>query len=229
MTATQGRAAIGAARTAYGTTGTWVAYAVVATAAALRGTRKDILAHALAIAGEAAPNCTMMSAPALHDPLPEGSDVKEGIPWSVVAGLYALGAAEKGMTGPRNILDSVRHYRLPADFEQVLHSGWRIDESYYKFYCCCRHIHGPLDALQELMTKHRIQASDIQASKSKPTRTRPALRTGASPKACPTFNTASPIAWRSAHFPGRGHCCHSRRRTSAARTCLLSPGRFRCP
>lgn len=155
-------ATIATARTAYGTTGTWVAYAVVATAGALRGSKKDVMAHALAIAGEAAPNCTLMSSPAPHDPLPEGSDVKEGIPWSVVAGLYALSAAEKGMTGPRNILDSIRHYRFPADLHEVLQSGWRIKCSYYKFYCCCRHIHGPLDALQDLMTKYQIQAQDIQ-------------------------------------------------------------------
>ncbi|MEX3690376.1 MmgE/PrpD family protein [Paraburkholderia sp. BR14263] len=156
---------IASARTSYGTTGTWAAYAVVATAGVLRRVDKTVLAHALAIAGEAAPNCAFLSARAPHDPPPEGSDVKEGIPWSVVVGLNALEAARKGMTGPRNILDSGRHYQFPADLDDVLRSGARIEESYYKFYACCRHIHGPLDALQALMAKHDVLAKDIEAIK----------------------------------------------------------------
>ncbi|MBB5411121.1 2-methylcitrate dehydratase PrpD [Paraburkholderia sp. HC6.4b] len=158
-------ATIATARTSYGTTGTWAPYAVVATAGALRDIGRRVLAHALAIAGEAAPNCALMSAPAPHDPLPEGSDVKEGIPWSVVTGLNALEAAQKGMTGPRNILDSVRHYKFPVDLDEVIRSGSRIRDSYFKFYSCCRHIHGPLDALQELMAKNKIKAPDIQEIK----------------------------------------------------------------
>ncbi|MGF6641644.1 MmgE/PrpD family protein [Paraburkholderia sp. MM6662-R1] len=158
-------ATIASARTSYGTTGTWAPYAVVATAGALRRIGRDVLAHALAIAGEAAPNCAFLSAPAPHDPPPEASDVKEGIPWSVVTGLNALQAAQTGMTGPRNILDSVRHYKFSDNLDEIIHSGSRITDSYYKFYCCCRHIHGPLDALLELMTKNRIKAQDIQEIK----------------------------------------------------------------
>ncbi|MDP9839773.1 2-methylcitrate dehydratase PrpD [Neorhizobium huautlense] len=151
---------IAAARLVYGNTGTWSSYAVVATAAALRGTGADVVEHALAIAGESAPNQLFASA-ASQVPPPEGSDVKEGIPWSVVTGLMALGLAEGGHTGPRNILDSVNHYRFAEDlnFGGELH----ICRTYLKLYACCRHVHAPLDALLATMGAHGIKGADIDA------------------------------------------------------------------
>ncbi|CAN7659072.1 MmgE/PrpD family protein [Neorhizobium sp. LjRoot104] len=151
--------AIGAARTSYGNTGTWSAYAVAATAAALRRTPSDILAHALAIAGESAPNQLFASAPTPRLPAPEGSDVKEGIPWSVVTGLIALNLAEAGHTGPRNILDSVRHYRFAEDFR--LGADPHICKAYFKLYACCRHIHAPLDAMLQVIEQNAIDVSTI--------------------------------------------------------------------
>jgi 2-methylcitrate dehydratase PrpD len=151
---------VGAARLDYGNTGTWSVYAVVATAAALRRTPRDILAHALAIAGESAPNQLFSSAPA--EPLaPEGSDVKEGIPWSVVTGLVALGLAEEGHTGPRNILDSARHYSFPEELS--LGSAQHICSAYFKLYACCRHAHAPLEALLHLVNQHSIDPYSIDA------------------------------------------------------------------
>jgi 2-methylcitrate dehydratase PrpD len=152
---------IGAARTTYGNTGTWSSYAVVATAAALRKTPHDVLAHALAIAGESAPNQSFASAPAPRIPAPEGSAVKEGIPWSVVTGLVALELAEAGHTGPRNILDSPRHYRFPD--ELVLGLSQHICNVYFKPYACCRHIHAPVDGLLQLVDQHDLAAGEIDA------------------------------------------------------------------
>ena len=152
---------IGAARTTYGNTGTWSAYAVVAAAAALRRTPPDVVAHALAIAGESAPNQLFASAPTPRIPAPEGSGVKEGIPWSVVTGLSALGLAEAGHTGPRNILDSARHYCFPA----VLSLGAfpHICKTYFKLYACCRHVHAPIDALLALIADNGLAPQDISA------------------------------------------------------------------
>ncbi len=152
---------IGAARAAYGNTGTWSSYAVVATAAALRRTPSDILAHALAIAGESAPNQLFSSAPTPRIPAPEGSAVKEGIPWSVVTGLVALGLAEGGHTGPRNILDSRLHYRFPDELS--LGSSPHICNTYFKLYACCRHVHAPVDAMLSVTGQHHINANDIDA------------------------------------------------------------------
>jgi 2-methylcitrate dehydratase PrpD len=151
---------VGAARTTYGNTGTWSAYAVVATAAVLRRTPRGVLEHALAIAGESGPNQLFLSAPA-QTPAPQGSDVKEGIPWSVVTGLVALGLAEAGFTGPRNILDSASHYRFPE--APALGTGAHIRNVYFKLYACCRHVHAPLDALLRLVEQHGLDKNSIDA------------------------------------------------------------------
>lgn len=152
---------IAAARTTYGNSGTWAAYAVVATAAALRRTDADTLEHAFAIAGESAPNQLFASAPTPRDPAPEGSDVKEGIPWSVVTGLVALGLAEAGHTGPRNILDSRRHYNFAEDLS--LGTALHVRNTYFKLYACCRHVHAPLDAFLDLINRHGIKPEEIEA------------------------------------------------------------------
>lgn len=151
---------VGAARLTYGNTGTWSAYAVVATAAALRRTPVHVVEHALAIAGESAPNQVFASAPA-QTPAPEGSDVKEGIPWSVVTGLFALGLAEVGHTGPRNILGSALHYGFPDELQ--LGSALHIGNTYFKLYACCRHIHAPLDAMLQVLDQHNVDVRSIGA------------------------------------------------------------------
>ncbi len=151
---------IAAARLVYGNTGTWSAYAVVATAAALKDTTPDVVEHALAIAGESAPNQNFASAVSQIPP-PEGSDVKEGIPWSVVTGLMSLGLAEGGHTGPRNILDSGNHYRFKPDLK--LGTDLHICRTYHKLYACCRHVHSPLDALSATMAECGIRGADIDA------------------------------------------------------------------
>ena len=151
---------IGAARLTYGNTGTWSAYAVVATAAALRRTAAHVVEHALAIAGESAPNQLFASAPA-QTPAPEGSDVKEGIPWSVVTGLVALGLAEAGHTGPRNILGSAQHYSFPDELQ--LGSALHIGNTYFKLYACCRHVHAPLDAMLKLLEEHAVDVHTVDA------------------------------------------------------------------
>ncbi|KQR77252.1 2-methylcitrate dehydratase [Burkholderia sp. Leaf177] len=148
------------ARTAYGSTGTWATYAVVATCAALRGTPQDVLEHALAIAGESAPNQLFSSAPPFSLPTPEGSDLKEGIPWSVVTGMLALELAEEGFTGPRNLLESTLFYNFRN--APALGEAQHICTSYFKLYACCRHIHPPIDASLQLIRQHSIDAKDIE-------------------------------------------------------------------
>lgn len=151
---------VGAARTQYGSSGTWTAYGVVATAAVLRRTPRHIIEHALAIAGESAPNQAFAGGPAPRIPAPEGAAVKEGIPWSVVTGLAALYMADAGHTGPRNILDSARHYRFADDLS--FGSAQHICQSYFKPYACCRHVHAPIAALLQLIEEHGIDVHSIE-------------------------------------------------------------------
>ena len=102
----------------------------------------------------------MFASAPVQNPAPEGSDVKEGIPWSVVTGLVALGLAEAGHTGPRNILGSTLHYRFPNNLS--LGSALHICNVYFKLYACCRHVHAPLDALLHLVDRHGIDVDTIE-------------------------------------------------------------------
>lgn len=150
---------IAAARRSYGNTGTWGSYAAVAAAGSLLDIPASVLEHALAIAGESAPNQLFASAPPPREPAPEGSHVKEGIPWSVVTGLTALLLAEAGHTGPRNILESVRHYALP---DPLLIGGEpQINRVYHKLYSCCRHVHAPLDALVGMAAENDLNEAEL--------------------------------------------------------------------
>ncbi|WP_197423534.1 MmgE/PrpD family protein [Sinorhizobium sp. Sb3] len=151
---------VGAARKTYGNTGTWSPYAVVATAGALRKSSREHLEHAMAIAGESAPNQSFMSLRG-KSPVPEGSDVKEGIPWSVRTGLDALITAENGHTGPRNILDCFAHYAFPEGFR--VDSEYRILKTYFKPYACCRHIHAAIAGMRDVIVAHGIEVSSITA------------------------------------------------------------------
>jgi len=150
---------IGAARRFYANTGLWSCYGVVAAAAVLRRATAETIAQALAIAGASAPNLLFSGAGPLH-PFPEGSDVKEGIPWSTVTGLTALGLAQAGSTGPRNMLDSEELYALDAALAG-LGSAEHISHTYFKLYSCCRHVHAPIDALCGLLERHGLEPRNL--------------------------------------------------------------------
>lgn len=152
---------VGTARTTYGSSGTWTPFGVVAAVAALRGTSLKAIEQALAIVGESAPNQSFAGGPAPRIPHPEGAAVKEGIPWGVVTGMTAVIMAEAGHTGPRNILDSRRHYVFPDDLR--LGKSLHICQTYFKPYACCRHIHAPLAALHQVMADHGVTGTDIDA------------------------------------------------------------------
>jgi hypothetical protein len=66
----------------------------------LRRMNPDNLAQALAIAGVQAPG---LSAAGYSQVM--GNSTKEGIPWATLTGLSALWLADKGFTGPVDILD----------------------------------------------------------------------------------------------------------------------------
>ncbi len=152
---------VGASRRFYANTGLWSCYGVVAAAAVLRGTPRDVIAHALAIAGKSAPNLLFSGAGPLH-PFPEGSDVKEGIPWSTVTALVALGLAEAGCTGPRNMLDCPDLYALDDELA-ALGTAEHISRTYFKLYSCCRHAHAPIDALCALIERHGLEPRELDA------------------------------------------------------------------
>lgn len=152
--------AVGAARRFYANTGMWSGYGVVAALGYLRRTAPEHLAHAFAIAGISAPNQLHAGAGPVFR-AQEGSDVKEGIPWSSVTALTALLLAEAGHTGPLGLLDNDENFRLDG-LAEGLGRERSITRNYMKFYACCRHVHAPVEALHGLMARNAIDPRRIE-------------------------------------------------------------------
>lgn len=151
---------VASARSFYARTGFWAGFAAAAGAGSLRGLSAKSLAHALAIAGETGPHmATTTAGPAW--PQPDGSDVKEGIPWGVVCGLSAVVLAEAGMTGPLNLVDHAPFFDKAAIVAD--RPGAAIREAYTKFHAACRHCHAPVDAFLEVVSRHAVAIDEIQA------------------------------------------------------------------
>ena len=153
--------AVAAERGFYARSGLWCGYGAVAAAAALRRTPADRLAHALAISGMTAPDLLSVTDGTPYPPS-LGNDVKEGIPWATATALAALELAEAGSTGPLDLLDHAPHHRA-ADIVARLAGPPAVAATYFKFHCCCRHIHAPIEALLAVMADHSLAPQAIDA------------------------------------------------------------------
>jgi 2-methylcitrate dehydratase PrpD len=152
---------VAASRGFHARTGMWSCYGVVAATALLRRTPLDQTAHAFAIAGMTAPNL-LFTAGSPRYPVPEGNDIKEGIPWSTAGGIVAVLQAEAGVVGPRDILDHAPHHAGQQLIERIGRDQ-HICNTYFKLYSCCRHVHAPADALLALVDQHRLDYRAIEA------------------------------------------------------------------
>lgn len=153
--------AVGAERGFYARSGMWCGFGAVAAAAFLRRPPAEQIAQALAICGTTAPNLQSVAGGTPYPP-PLGNDVKEGIPWATATALVALQLAEAGMTGPLDLLDHAPHHRAARIVERL--SGTpAVAQTYFKFYCCCRHLHAPIDALVGVMADHALSPDAIDA------------------------------------------------------------------
>ncbi|WP_425644341.1 MmgE/PrpD family protein [Agrobacterium leguminum] len=138
--------------------GLWAGYGAVAAAGSIHRTGRDHLAHALAISGVWAPNQAANGSSGYSKLT--GNHAKEGIPWSVVTGLTALELAEKGFTGPADILDHASYFNRDR-IENGLGLTWEILGTYFKPYSCCRYIHPAIDATLDLMQSRRLEPKDV--------------------------------------------------------------------
>lgn len=153
--------AVGAERGFYARSGMWCGFGAIAAAAVLRRTSEDLVAQALAIYGATAPNLQSVADGTPYPPA-LGNDVKEGIPWATATALAALQLAEAGMTGPLDLLDHAPHHRADG-IAARLAGPPAIAQTYFKFYCCCRHLHAPIDALLAVMAEHALAPQAIDA------------------------------------------------------------------
>ncbi|MGB7243130.1 MAG: MmgE/PrpD family protein [Sulfitobacter sp.] len=102
-----------------------------------------------------------------------GSNVKESIPWSVVAGMMAADLAGEGFTGCRDAMDITERYS-PALALEGLADGYfpkaqggegvthAILRTYFKRYACCRWCHSAVEALLRILRDNDLPVSDIQ-------------------------------------------------------------------
>ena len=142
-------------RLSYAPSGAWSPYAAIAAAGKIEGASPEVMAQAFAIAAQTAPGL-----PGLAGLM--SSDVKEGIAWGSVTGLAALQLARSGFSGPAQIFDDpalFAAFRIRDDFGGPA----LIEQTYFKPYACCRHIHAALDAYLELAARHGFEARAVAA------------------------------------------------------------------
>jgi 2-methylcitrate dehydratase PrpD len=136
-------------------TGRWCAYGAAAAGGRLRHMSPKKLAEAFAVAGVHAPG---LSAAGYSQVM--GNSAKEGIPWATLTGLSALWLADKGLTGPTDILDHADYYdsnKIISD----LGNRFAVEKVYFKPYACCRWIHSAIDALFLIMAENSLNADMI--------------------------------------------------------------------
>ncbi|MPZ62851.1 MAG: MmgE/PrpD family protein [Propionibacteriales bacterium] len=86
-------------------------------------------------------------------------------------GLVCAELAVRGLTGPATVLEGRNGYaavfvdgRLDeAHLMDGLGVTWRMLRTYVKPYPCCRHLHGPIDAVLELADTHAFDPDAVRA------------------------------------------------------------------
>lgn len=84
-------------------------------------------------------------------------------------GLLSADLATRGMTGPPTVLEGRNGYLHafagdnfdPEHLVGELGKEWRMLQTYVKPYPCCRHLHGPIDAVLQLNRSERIDPESV--------------------------------------------------------------------
>lgn len=108
----------------------------------------------------------------LFEFLGEGADTKRFHPGKAARdAILAVELAKRKISGPKHVLEG-KHGFIKAfadgkiNLERLfdgLKSRYEIQNIYFKPYPCCRHLHGPIDAVKTLRKKANIQLQDIQS------------------------------------------------------------------
>ncbi|MBN1333295.1 MAG: MmgE/PrpD family protein [Synergistales bacterium] len=85
-------------------------------------------------------------------------------------GLLSSLMAKKGFTGATMILEGDRGffkaYSKETNFEDSfkdMGEKYRINETVYKPYASCRHTHGPINGILEIMAQHGLSSADVES------------------------------------------------------------------
>ena len=136
--------------------GRWSGVGAAVAAAKLESLPAEIIAQSILIAEQHAPRLSS----SMHHGF-AGSDVKEGIAWSVHTGLFANELAKVGFRGYPDTFEQNILYdpeKLVADIDDFA----AIDGLFFKPYACCRWIHSAIDALREILLEHDLSPDQIE-------------------------------------------------------------------
>ena len=146
-------------------TGTCGSFGAAAAAAKIMGLDVERAASAIALAGSFTGGLwAFLGDGAMSKRLHPGKAAETGV--------VAAYLAKKGFTGPREILEAdyggffstyVPRESDPDAVLKDLGTEFRIMDSGFKPYACCRSVHGALDGLFEIMRKHRLAADGVEA------------------------------------------------------------------
>jgi len=145
------------------TTGTAGALAAAATAARPLRLSPEQMLNAIGSAGT--------QAAGLWEFLRDAADSKQlHTAHAAAAGLTAAYLAQDGFTGARRILTGAQGMACgmstgcdAARLTDGLGRRWALAETSFKFHASCRHTHPAADALQALLARHRLGATDVEA------------------------------------------------------------------
>lgn len=137
-------------------------FGAAAGVAKLLGGDTDVIANALGLAGS--------HAGGLFEFLGQGAEVKRYHAGKAGRdGLVSAELAVRGLTGPKTVLEGPRgyvHAFARDDFDESflldgLGEDWHVLRTYVKPYPCCRHLHGPIDAVLALQEQGPIDLDSI--------------------------------------------------------------------
>ena len=137
-------------------TGNWSGFGAAVAAGRLWGMSAEQLMHALAVTAYHGPRVADLT---LSQDM--GANVKESIPWSVVAGMTAADLASHGFSGCRDALDIEERFD-PAATLDGLGGGFLILHTYFKRYSACRWIHSAVEGLLAIMRERKLSPENIQ-------------------------------------------------------------------
>lgn len=86
------------------------------------------------------------------------------------AGVTAAYLAQQGFTGARRILEGAQGMGAgmsqdadPLRLTDALGQRWALAETSFKFHASCRHTHPAADALQQVLLREKLSASDVES------------------------------------------------------------------
>lgn len=135
------------------------ALGVAGAVALLKGLNPEKIENALCIAASLLPVCPFSS-------FMEGSDAKDLYGgWGVALGMFAAGAAEKGLTGPKHILEGEkslsRFFAGGKGLDVLPGTHYYIHDISFKQFSACHSLHPAITAVKQLLARESFSTEEI--------------------------------------------------------------------